>query len=165
MRPPSLAKWLLAVYLLHSAIILPGVLCANSTGGYWAIVLPGALNVSNLNLSGVNLTQLGTDTSFDVIPNPKPSPGNTTDTGSSDSSDGLSWWAWVMIGVGGLFLIVILILVAVFYADIKKYMGYEQLPKTAAAGGGAMGAEAAGRKIIEVALVHPACMGSSLHPV
>ena len=163
-------RLLLVVSLLH-AILLPGALCANSTGGYYAIELPGAVNVSSVNISGVNLTNLGTDTSLDVVLNPKPPPGNTTDTGSS-TSDGLSWWAWVMIGVGGVFLVTILILVAVFYADIKKYMGYEQLPnpnpnpKTA---GGGMGSQAAGRKIIEVALVHPACMGgaldSSRHPV
>ena len=149
---------LLVVSLLHT-VVLPGVLCANSTGGYWAIELPGALNVSNVNLSGLNITQLGTDIKPDVVPIPKKLPGNSTDTGSSGSSDGLSWWAWAMIATGGVFLVVILILVAVFYADIKKYMGYEQLPKT---GVGNMGLEAANRKIIEVALVHPACMGGAL---
>jgi hypothetical protein len=168
MRFPSSAIALALLVSLHAVVLLPStVLCQNSTGGYWAFELPGVVNVSSVNLSGVNLTRLGTDTKFDIASNPKPPPGNKTDAGSSGSSDGLSWWAWVLIGVGGLFLVVIMVLLAVFYADIKKYMGYEPLPKTA--GGTTMGSQAAGRRIIEVALVHPGCMGgtlgSSQHPV
>lgn len=147
-RQPSsqMKTFIYAIFFLLCSGTPPLVVCGNSTGGYMLIEVVGVSNSSVINASGLNISQLGTNTDFNLVLLPKLSPGNnTTDTGSSSSS-GLDWWAWVLIAGAGVILVAMLILVAVFYADMKKIWGYEKV---------ATQAEARDRKVIEIALVQP----------
>ena len=133
--------------LLVCSSIPPLVVCANSTGGYFLIEAVGVNNSASVNVSGLNITRLGTNTEFNVALLPKLSPGNTTSTDSSNS-DGWDWWVWALIGGAGLILIVLLILLAVFYSDIKKtWQGYNKMESQVN--------QCKDKKVIEVTLVQP----------
>ena len=145
-RPKKTMK--LFIYMLYLLVLLCSsiptlVVCQNSTGGYILVEVVGVGNSSVINASGLNVSQLGTNTNFNLVLLPKLSPGNTTKTDNSSSS-GLDWWAWALIAGAGAVLIIMLILVAVFYADVKKMWGYQKV---------ATQMDGKDKKVIEVALV------------
>lgn len=142
--------------LLVCASLPAPVACqTNSTGGYFLIEAVGVNSSSpnSLNVSGANVTLLGTNTVFDLALLPKISPGNSTKTTTaaaeaSTTDDAWAWWVWALIGGAGLILIVTFILFVVFYSEFKTMIqGYNKVASQQAV--------YKDRKVIEVTLVQP----------
>ncbi len=134
--------------LLVCASQPPPVVCQNSTGGHYLIEAVGVnSSSSSLNVSGISVTLLGTNTVFDVALLPKLSPGNSTTSAASTTNDGWAWWVWALIGGAGMILVVLFILFIAFYSDFKKMVGgYTKMQSQEVY---------KDRKVIEVTLVKP----------